>query len=308
MKLIHFSKIKKIDKGIVLGIGKFDGVHSGHQKILEIVVKEAEEKGRVAGVVTLRKFPVEFLLCPWEEKLSLLKEAGMELCIWCDFGEISHLSAEEFLDILLTAEVKTIVVGYNFHFGKGRKGDVKFLRKQSKEKGFSLIVVPSYKKKGEVVSASKIRRMIKSGDIEKANKLLGRYFSVSGKVVKGKGIGKKIGFPTANLALENNICIGEGVYAGWAVYKKGTYKAAIVTGKSPTFNDNINKFEVFLIDFPYKKDIYNEKVDVFLYKKIRGQRKFQDIESLKKQIEKDIQKIKILLKEFSFLRKNSYKV
>lgn len=299
MKLIHFSKIKKIDKGIVLGIGKFDGVHSGHKKILSVVSAEAEKEGRVAGVVTLRKFPVEFLLCPWEEKLSLLKEAGMELCIWCDFGEISHLSAEEFLDILLTAEVKTIVVGYNFHFGKGRKGDVKFLRKQSKEKGFSLIVVPSYKKKGEVVSASKIRRMIKSGDIEKANKLLGRYFSVSGKVVKGKGIGKKIGFPTANLALENNICIGEGVYAGWAVYKKGTYKAAIVTGKSPTFNDNINKFEVFLINYEKKRDLYNQHLQVFLYKKLRAQIKFKNTVELKARIAKDIQNIKLLLKNIS---------
>ncbi|HOL22248.1 MAG TPA: riboflavin biosynthesis protein RibF [bacterium] len=299
MKLIHFSKIKKIDKGIVLGIGKFDGVHSGHQKILEIVVKEAEEKGRVAGVVTLRKFPVEFLLCPWEEKLSLLKEAGMELCIWCDLDEVSHLSPQEFLDMLLGAGVKTIVVGYNFRFGRGRRGDIKFLQKQSKKRNFSLIVVPSYKKNGEIVSASKIREMIKNGEIEKANKFLGRYFSVSGRVVKGSGIGKKIGFPTANLSLENNICIGEGIYAGWAVYKKRIYKAAIVTGKSPTFNDDINKFEVFLINYEKKRDLYNQHLQVFLYKKLRAQIKFKNTVELKARIAKDIQNIKLLLKNIS---------
>ncbi|MCM8777025.1 MAG: bifunctional riboflavin kinase/FAD synthetase [Candidatus Omnitrophica bacterium] len=297
MKLIHFSEIKKIDKEIVLGIGKFDGVHSGHKKILSIVLAEAKKEGRVAGIITFRKFPVEFLLCSWKEKLSLLKETGIELCVWCDFDDISHLSPEKFLETLLEAGAKTIVVGYNFRFGKGRKGDVKLLRKQSKERDFSLIVVPSYKKNGEIVSASKIRKMIKNGDIEKANKLLGRYFSVSGKVVKGKGIGKKMGFPTANLALENNICIGQGVYAGWVEHKRKIYKSAIVIGKSPTFNNDVNKFEVFIIDYEGKKTLYNKKIRFFLYKKLRNQIKFQYLEVLKKQIEKDIREIKIMLQK-----------
>ncbi|MCM8830552.1 MAG: bifunctional riboflavin kinase/FAD synthetase [Candidatus Omnitrophica bacterium] len=297
MKLIHFSKIKKIDKEVVLGIGKFDGVHLGHQKILFTIVKEAKKEGRVPAVITFKNFPVDFFLCDWKEKLYLLNQSGIKLCIWCDLDEISHLSPEKFLEILVKAGVKTIVVGYNFHFGKGKKGDIKFLRKQSKKRNFSLIVVPSYKKNGVIISASKIRKMIKSGDIEKANKLLGRYFSVSGKVVKGKGIGKKIGFPTANLALENNICIGEGVYAGWVEHKRKIYRSAIVTGTSPTFKDDKNKFEVFIIDYDGKNTLYNQQIKIFLYKKLRSQIKFQNLEGLKRKIEEDIREIKLLLRK-----------
>jgi riboflavin kinase/FMN adenylyltransferase len=297
MRILHFSKIKKIDEGIVVGIGKFDGVHLGHQKILGIVSAEAKKKGRVAGVITFRNFPVESLLCRWEEKLSLIKRAGIELCIWSDFDEISQLSPERFLEILLEAGVKTIVVGYNFRFGKDRKGDIKFLKRKAEGQGFSLVIVPPYKKNGEIVSASNIRKLIKSGNVYKANKLLGRYFSVSGKVLRGRGIGKEIGFPTANLSLENNISIGEGVYAGWTLYNKNAYKSAIVIGHSPTFNDNTKKFEVFLIDFGKRKDLYNKKMLVFLYKKLRRQIKFKDKEQLKRHIEKDIKKIKSLLRQ-----------
>lgn len=299
MKLIHFAKIKKIDKEIVIGIGKFDGVHLGHQRILFNIVKEAKKEGRVPGIITFKNFPFEFPLCSWEEKLSLLEKSGIKLCIWCNFDDISHLPPENFLNILIEAGVKTIIVGHNFHFGKGRKGDIKFLRKQSKKKKFFLIVVPSYKKNGIIVSASKIREMIKRGKIENANKLLGRYFSVSGKVIKGRGIGKNIGFPTANLSLENNISIKNGVYAGWVLYRKKLYKAAIVKGVSPTFNDRTDKFEVFIIDYAGKKDLYNQYLKVFLYKRIRDQIKFQDKEALKKQIEKDIRKIKQILQKIS---------
>ncbi|MCX8082259.1 MAG: bifunctional riboflavin kinase/FAD synthetase [bacterium] len=296
-QLIHFSKITEINKEIVLGIGKFDGVHLGHQKLLSMIVKEAKKEGRVPAVITFKNFPVEFLLCSWEEKLALLRYWGIKVCIWCNFDEISHLSPENFLDILLEAGVKTIVIGYNFRFGKERRGDVKFLMKKSKEKDFSLIVVPSFKKDGEIVSASKIREMIKDGRIEKANKLLGRYFSISGKVIKGKGIGRKLGFPTANLFLQNSVCIANGVYAGWTLYNRKIYKSAIVTGISPTFNDNTEKFEVFLIDFPFTKKIYNQKLRVFLYKKLRAQRKFEDELQLQRQIRKDIEKINNLLEK-----------
>ncbi|MDD3725812.1 MAG: bifunctional riboflavin kinase/FAD synthetase [Candidatus Ratteibacteria bacterium] len=295
MKVIHFSKIKKVDKEIVIGIGKFDGVHLGHKKILMTVSEEAKKKGRVPAVVTFKNFPVEFLLCRWEEKLSLLEKSGIRLCIWSDFDEMSHISHKEFVDILIKAGVKTIVVGYNFHFGKGRKGNIEFLRKMAEKKNFSVIVVPPYKKRGKAVSASLIRKAIKNGDIQTANTLLGRYFSISGKVIKGRGIGKKLGFPTANLDLKNNISIGKGVYAGWAVYNKKVYKAAITIGASPTFIDNTEKFEVFLIDFPDNKNLYNQQLRVFFYKKLRPQKKFKNQIQLQQQIKKDIGNIRYLL-------------
>ncbi|NLG12483.1 MAG: riboflavin biosynthesis protein RibF [Elusimicrobia bacterium] len=296
MILTNFIKIKKTKKEIVLGIGKFDGVHSGHKRILEIVSKTAEREGRAAGVFTFKTFPVEFLLCSWEEKLALLKKEGIQRCIWSDFEDIARLSPDEFLDILVEAGVKRIVVGYNFRFGKERRGDIRFLKDAAKKKGFSVIVMPPYKKKGKVVSASLIRKVIKQGDIKTANTLLGRYWSVSGKVIKGKGIGWKLGFPTANLSLDKDICVEDGVYAGWALCGRRVFKAAIVAGSSPTFNGDTDKLEVFLIGFQGNKNLYNRQLQVFFYKKIRAQRRFEDERELQRQIETDVRKIKSLLR------------
>lgn len=221
MKKIRFRDIGNFKGEFVTGIGKFDGVHFGHGEVLKKIVAEANTKGLIPAVFTFRKFPAEFMLCGWEEKLSLLKESGIKVCFWCDLEEILHLSPGEFMDILLHAGVKTIVVGYDFHFGAGRKGNIGFLREVKEEKRFNLIVVPPQKVNGAVVNASEIRRFIKKGDVSKANVFLGRYFSVAGKVVKGNNIGSAIGFPTANLVLDKDIRIGEGIYAGWAEYKKG---------------------------------------------------------------------------------------
>lgn len=293
MKTIHFKDIGKFRGEIVTGIGKFDGVHLGHREILRTIVKEAN-RSLIPAVFTFRKFPAEFLLCGWDEKLSLLKESGMKVCFWCDLDEIAHLSPGKFLDILVSAGVKTLVVGYDFHFGAGRKGNIKFLREMKEEKDFNLVVVPPQKVNGEVVNASQIRSFIKKGEVSKANSLLGRYFSVTGKVIQGSNIGSTLGFPTANLALENNIRIGEGVYAGWAEYKRTIYKAAIVTGVSPTFDDKTNKFEVFIIGFN-DEDIYDQKIKVFLFKKLREQIEFPDKKSLKDRIAADVKEITALL-------------
>jgi len=277
-----------------MGIGKFDGVHLGHRAILKMIVKEAEGKGFIPTVFTFRKFPAEFMLCGWNEKLSLLEGCGIKVCFWCDLEEISYLSPEEFLDILVAFGVRSLVVGYNFHFGKGREGNIQFLQETKKGKTFNLTVVPPQKVKGEVVNASKVRSFIKNGNVLKANEFLGRCFSVEGRVIPGSNIGKKLGFPTANLALENKIQIGEGVYAGWVGYKGKVYKAAIVTGVSPTFEDRISRFEAFIIDFQ-GQDIYDEKIKVFLYKKLRAQKKFHDIENLRDRITRDVKEITILL-------------
>jgi riboflavin kinase / FMN adenylyltransferase len=295
MKTIHFKNIGKLRDNFVIGIGKFDGIHLGHREILKVIVNEANSKGFIPALFTFRNFPVEFFLCGWNEKLSLLKEYGIKLCLWCDLDEISYLSPEEFLDILISSGVRTLVVGYDFHFGKERKGNIKFLKQKKEEKNFGLVVVPPQKINGEVVKSAEIRRFIKKGEMQKTSNFLGRYFSVTGKVIKGSSTGRKLGFPTANLVLENRIQIGEGVYAGWAEYKGKVYKSAIVTGVSPTFEDRISKFEVFIIDFQQSHDIYDERVKVFFYKKIREQKKFPDMESLKDRIAADVREITTIL-------------
>jgi riboflavin kinase / FMN adenylyltransferase len=294
MEIIHFKDIGKFREGIVTGIGKFDGVHLGHQKIIKIILDEAKIRDCIPAVFTFRKFPAEFTLYGWNEKLSLLRISGIKLCLWCDLDEISHISHKRFLDILVSSGVKTLVVGYDFHFGKGRRGNIKFLQSVKEDKGFELVTVPPQKVNGEVVNASKIRRFIKNGEVFRANSLLGRYFSITGKVVPGSNIGKGLGFPTANLVLRNKVHIGEGVYAGWVEYKGVIYKAAIVTGISPTFADRMSKFEVFIIGFE-DMDIYGEIIKVFLFKRLREQIRFQDMKSLKTRIDEDVKEITALL-------------
>ncbi len=296
MEKIHFRDMGKFKGKFVTGIGKFDGVHTGHREILRTISSEAKEKGLLPAVFTFRKFPAEFLLCSWDEKINFLEESHIRLCFWCDLDEISGLSHENFLNSLLSAGLKTLVVGYNFRFGTGRKGDIEFLQKKQKEKGFNLVIVPPQRVDGDIVNSSKIRTLIKHGEITEANKFLGRYFSVTGEVVSGINVGRTIGFPTANLSLENKVRIGQGVYAGWAQHDRKIYKAAIVAGVSPTFNDKREKFEVFIIDLG-AKDLYGEKIKVFLFKKLREQVKFKDKEKLKLRISADVKKIKSLLKK-----------
>lgn len=297
MEKIHFKDIGRTFRGeFAAGIGKFDGVHLGHREILRTISLEAKKKGFLPAVFTFRKFRAEFMLCGWEEKLTLLKKAGMRVCFWCDIDEIYGLSHGEFLNTMVSAGLKTLVVGYNFRFGAGRKGDIEFLQEQQKKKGFNLIVVPPQRVDGEIVNSSKIRTLIKEGEITRAGDFLGRLFSVNGKVIRGSNIGSTIGSPTANLSLENNVRVGEGVYAGWAQYNKKIYKAAIVAGVPPSFTDKTEKFEVFMINFS-GGEIYGEKVKVFLFKKLREQIKFRDKEKLKLRIAADVKEIKSLLED-----------
>ncbi len=296
MEKIHFKDIGTFRGEFAAGIGKFDGVHLGHREILGIISAEAKRTGGIPAVFTFRKFRAEFMLCGWEEKLALLENSGICVCFWCDIDEIYGLSHRAFLDTMVSAGLKTLVVGYNFRFGTGRKGDIDFLHKQQKEKGFNLVVAPPLKSGGEIVNSSKIRSLIKEGEIAKANNFLGRTFSVTGKVIRGSKIGNTIGFPTANLVLENKVRIGEGVYAGWAQYDNKIYKAAIVAGVPPSFSEKTEKFEVFIIDFG-AKDIYGRQIKVSLFSKLRNQIKFSDKEKLKLRIAADVDGIRELLKD-----------
>lgn len=294
METVHFSSLEKVIKEhLVLGIGKFDGLHLGHRAVIRAIMKEAEKEALLPAIFTFRNFPVKFLISGWEEKLELLKQAGIELCIWCDFKEISGLSAEDFLDILAGAGVKKIVVGERFHFGEGRKGGIALLKAEGSKKGFIPIVVPPEKINGEVVNSTKIRGFIQHGEIEKANEFLGRCLSVEGRVVRGKRIGKVLGFPTANLLLRNSLDISEGVYAGRVKYRGRFYLCALNIGPSPTFSDKEKKFEVFMLDF--EKDLYGEILKVYPVQKVRGIKKFRDAEELKAQISKDVKTIKAVL-------------
>ncbi len=290
MKIYYFYNIDKYNKKFVLGIGKFDGVHLGHKKLIEKIVSVSKKEGKIASVFTFRNFPVEFYITPWEEKISILEKYGIEVCIWSDFSDIKNLKANEFIEYLIKKGVESFVIGFNFRFGKNREGDIETLKKLSEKYSFSVNVVEPVKIDGEIVNASKIREFIKKGEIEKCNKFLGRYFSFKGKVVKGSLRGKIIGFPTANILPDYKIEIGEGVYAGYVFYKGKFYKAAINIGAPVTFGEKEKRIEVHIIEF--KEKIYGETLEIFLLEKIRDIETFPSKEELIETIKKDINYIK----------------
>ncbi|MCX7917888.1 MAG: riboflavin biosynthesis protein RibF [bacterium] len=284
MEIKHFSDVDVVGKGIVIGIGKFDGFHLGHRKIIEEIVKNAKIKRIIPAVFTFRHFPVEFYISPWEEKLKFLENSGIEICLWCDYEEISYWEPFEFIEYLKSINVKSIIVGNEFRFGAHRKGTTNDLKKE-----FDVLVLSPIKINDEPVNSSKIRDYLKKGDFEKVNKFLGRQFSFLGKVITGKSRGKKIGFPTANLSLFNNINFGKGVYACWVKYKDIFFKGALSIGNCPTFDETDDKIEVHIIGFD--NIIYGEILEIFPIFKIREQKKYENIEELKRDIQKDIEEI-----------------
>lgn len=288
MEVKHFSDVEIIPKGLVIGIGKFDGFHLGHKKIIETVIKKSKEKRIISSVFTFRHFPVEFYILLWEDRLNFFEKSGIEFCIWCDYEEISFWEPFEFVEYLKSINTVSVVVGPDFRFGSHRKGSIDDLKKE-----FEVIVLPGVTVEGEIVNSSKIRKNLKEGKIEIVNKLLGRSFSFKGKVITGNSKGREIGFPTANLYVLNEIKIGDGVYGCWVKYKGKSYKGALSIGNCPTFDNSSEKIEVHIIDF--SGNIYGEIIEVFPVVKIRDQIKFETIEGLKNSINQDINRIKEIL-------------
>ncbi|MCM8785264.1 MAG: riboflavin biosynthesis protein RibF [Candidatus Omnitrophica bacterium] len=284
MEIKHFSDIDIIGKGISIGIGKFDGFHLGHKKIIEEVIRKAKNKRVIPAVFTFKHFPVEFYLSTWEEKLSFFEDSGIELCVWCDFEEISFWEPFEFIEYLKSINTNCVIVGNNFSFGSHRKGQISDLKKE-----FEVFVIEMTKIDGIVVNSSTIREFLKNGDFEKVNKFLGRQFSFKGKVITGSSKGRILGFPTANLSLFNNINIKDGIYGCWIKYYEKFFKGALSIGNCPTFGNEDKKIEVHIIGFD--RVIYGETIEVFPVFRIRDQKKFDNIESLKDTIKKDIEEI-----------------
>jgi len=284
LEVKHFSNVDLVSKGLSLGIGKFDGFHSGHRKIIEEVVKKAKNKRILPAVFTFKNFPVEFYIMDWKEKLDFFENSGIEMCIWCDYEEISFWQPFEFIEYLKCINVKSIFVGKGFQFGSHRKGEIDDLKKE-----FEVVVIEPVKIDGEVVNSSRIREYLKQGNIEKVNKFLGRNFSFKGRVITGSSRGRSLGFPTANLSVFGDIRIGEGVYGCWIKYKENFYKGALSIGNCPTFNNEDRKIEVHIIGFD--ENIYGEIFEVYPVLRIREQKKFKDIEELKENIKRDIELI-----------------
>jgi riboflavin kinase / FMN adenylyltransferase len=282
----------------VLTLGIFDGVHLGHRKIIEKLKKKAAVSNCRNLVITFSPHPRNVisgkrdlkLLTTIEEKIKLLEEIGVENFLIINFTkEFSQLSSEKFFNdyIIERIGIKEIVVGYDHHFGKGRSGDINTLRKMGMQFGFDVTSVEPFKIDNEAVNSTKIRKALAEGNIKVANSFLGREYSFSGTVVEGDKRGRELGFPTANILLdEEKLLPMMGIYAVEFLFDDEKHKGLLSIGIRPTFYDSGKiVVEVYLYDF--NRDIYNKKITVRIIDWVRGEEKFSSAEALVEQMQKD---------------------
>jgi riboflavin kinase / FMN adenylyltransferase len=288
----------------IITLGNFDGLHLGHQELLKMVIQRAREKSAVSLVVTFRPHPLKILApekCPplisiYEEKIQLFEKLGIDVLVKIPFTrDFSAKSPEAFVkDILCeTLGAKEIFVGYNYRFGKGRAGNIKTLKGLGERFGFTVREVEQVSLNGEVISSTKIRELVRDGEVEHAAALLGRPYAITGIVVKGDGRGKGLGFPTANIAPKHEIIPADGVYAVRLYVRDKFYDGIANIGLRPTFDKKNLTIEVHVFDF--NEDIYGEEISLYFIRKIREEIKFENADALTRQIRSDIETAKATL-------------
>ncbi|MDD5066900.1 MAG: bifunctional riboflavin kinase/FAD synthetase [bacterium] len=279
---------------MILTIGTFDSLHKGHLKILNEVRKQASRKGAKACVITFENRPKHILsrrndgiILGNEDRLEYFKDLGMDLVLLLRFNtKLARMSPLEFLERLNRSfQVQAIIVGEDFRFGSRNKGTVRTLEQYSERFGYSLRIFRNVREKSEKISTSAIKNHILKGEIEQANRELGRYFSLRGRVVKGQGLGKKIKFPTINLELINKSIIipDNGVYLTRIGFKDRSYYGMTYVGMK-----FINKrFVIETNIFRFHRNIYGERIILSFIKKLRNEKRFVSIKGLTEQLVQD---------------------
>ena len=309
MKIIKDLKEIERDEKTVITLGTFDGLHLGHQRIVDLLLKKSKESGRRNFLITFDPHPRKIipgrndvkLLSTLEEKESILEKLGLENLFIVKFtSEFSKQTPEQFVEKYLIDGIglKEIVIGYDHHFGKGRDGNFKLLQKMGEKFNFTVDVVPEFMIEGETISSTKIRNALLNGDVVKANKMLGRLYSFKGKIVKGDDRGKELGFPTANLSIKNEdkLIPAEGIYASECIIDGEKYYGLLSLGSRPTFYTDGEIIPEFYI-FDFNKNIYGKSLEVCLVEKIRDEEKFNSVDELIAQMKNDEKKGKEILKK-----------
>jgi riboflavin kinase/FMN adenylyltransferase len=283
----------------VVTSGTFDGVHVGHQKILNRLKETAAANNGQTVVITFWPHPrlvlhpedtTLKLLNTFEEKAALLKEHGIQHLLRIPFTrEFSQLTSEEFISKILvnTIGTKKLVIGYDHHFGKNREGSFDQLKADGPRYGFEVEEIPRQEVDHLGVSSTAIRKALEEGDIETASHFLGRPYSITGRVVVGDKLGRVLGYPTANIEVETRYKLipADGIYASTVVHENKVYKGMMYIGNRPTINGVKQNLEVNIFDFD--KSIYGESLTVNFHKLIRWDMKFNGLDELKKQLADD---------------------
>lgn len=302
MEIISYDKDERVKEATAVALGNFDGLHIGHQQLIKTMVHEGKKKELKTSVLlftthtknVINKDKKPNMLTSNNQKLELLESIGVEMIYSMNFNEDTmKLSPKQFVEDILIDKlhVKIVVVGFNYRFGYKAKGDSDYLKELGKKLGFEVIVVEPVYGEEKVISSTLIRKLLKEGNIKKANAFLGRPYEMEGKVVAGNKRGKGLGFPTANLKLDEGYLIPRfGVYKTITVVNGEEYLSLTNVGKNPTFNDYDISVESYILDF--NQDIYGEKISIKFLQFHREEIKFNKREELIDQMLKDVEIIK----------------
>ncbi len=303
MRVIDDIATYSPEKGLCLTIGNFDGLHLGHQSLINRTREIAAKENLDFAVMTFWPHPrtvvhermPHFPLADRADRLRMMESLNIPLVFELPFDRhMAAMSAKDFAaQILKPLSLSWLVIGYDFNMGHNRDGTAEVLKKLGKSCGFNLEQIPPYTIKGIPVSSSLLRQAILNGDMNTAREMLGRNYSVNGKIVHGKGRGRGLGYPTANLGNIHNLLPGNGVYACLAHIDGKTLQAATCIGTTPTFDGQETTVESFLLEGG--EDIYGKDMRLEFIEKIRDQAKFASAEKLAEQIGLDIKKIKEIL-------------
>ena len=287
-----------------VSIGNFDGVHLGHREIFRRVKRAAVELQGVSVIVTFEPHPLKVVPSTKEvtlintaaEKEQLIAASGVDYLVIIPFTpEFANIGAADFVRSVIVEKIgaRKVIIGYDYAFGRGRTGDVSFLRRMGAEFGFLVDVLDPIGDGSIAYSSSQIRKMIREGDVKGVVALLGRHFSVGGTVVHGHSRGSGLGFPTANIVTDKELIPAYGVYAVKIKIDDRLYDGACNIGDNPTFGDGTRSIETFVFDFA--ADLYGKEIRIYFIERIREERTFSDVEALKEAIARDVRSCREIL-------------
>ncbi len=286
----------KLECGTYIALGSFDGLHLGHMSLINTAINKAKENNVKSMIYTFKNHPLTIvnksiapkLIMDNERKIQLLERQGVDIACMVEFNkDLMKVLPEDFVkDLCYRFNARGIVVGFNYKFGYKNSGNVELLKELSLKYNFELIVMKAFKNEDDIISSSRIRNLISSGNIEEANSMLLEPYMLKGKVIQGKKNGKKMGFPTANLDIDFNYVIPErGVYYTNVQVKNKIYRGITSVGYNPTLNGDKLTIETYILDF--NEDIYGEDIKVYFIEKTREEINFPSIEALIEQLRKD---------------------
>lgn len=305
--LKDISDFKQLEPGCVATIGKFDGVHLGHQLIVDQLRQKSEQLSLPTLVILIEPHPEEFFasdpsqaparLTTVAEKLRLLEIAKVDYVYLLEFNlQLSQLSAEAYIEDILVAGlgVACFIVGNDFRFGHQRRGDYQLLQSKGALFGFEVLETATYEHNGERISSTYVREKLADAEFELLELFLGRPYSISGQVVKGQQLGKTIGFPTCNISLPHKKIPLHGVYACHVDIAGKVYMAAVNIGYRPTVMETSEPvLEVHILDF--SGDLYGAQLEIVFRHQVRNEEKFDSLETLKRRISEDVARVRELL-------------